>query len=296
MISDWGDLQTILAIATEGSLSGAARLLGVNQSTTSRRLQAIETAMNRQLFLRTPEGRLTATATGQTLVETARKVQAAIAEVNTGLAESIAPIRIATCEILSNEFAAPMIAGWVEETGMSGDIAVHDDLFVVPDSEFEVMITPLDSAPEEMTGRRIGSVEWRLYATAAYLSQNPVQDALASLAGHKVIGASGPLENVGAFLWLAKQGGTPVLSSSSVFSQRDFALAGRAIALLPARIAAQAPALVELPYVGELPVSEVWMVARKAVAEQPRVRAFLDWTKRKERLATQSSPARQNPV
>ena len=44
MISDWNDLQTLLAIAECGSLSAAARALGVSQSTVSRRLQSIENA------------------------------------------------------------------------------------------------------------------------------------------------------------------------------------------------------------------------------------------------------------
>lgn len=287
MISDWSDLQTILAIATEATLSGAARKLGVNQSTVSRRLQSIELVMNRQLFVRTGEGRLVPTPTGLSLVEVAGKVQAAVREANAIFGATSAPMRIATCEILSTEFAAPMLSAWSEESGQLGDIAVYDNLFVVPDEEFEVMITPLDSAPSDMVGRRIGSLNWRLYASHSYLREHPVNEPVGKLEGHWVIRASGPLEDVAAFRWLAGLGGTPVFSSSSVFSQRDFALSGKAIALLPDNIAVRSPELTELPVRGDTPVSEVWMIARKAVASQPRVRAFLDWTRsfRREPMA-----------
>jgi DNA-binding transcriptional LysR family regulator len=279
MISDWSDLQTILAIATQGTLSGAARQLGLNQSTVSRRLQSIELAMNRQLFVRSGDGKLAATPTGLALAEVAGRIKTAVQEANAVVGGTSAPIRIATCEILSTEFAAPMLTAWFEQSGQLGDIAVYDNLFIVPDSEFEVMITPLDSAPSEMVGRRIGSISWRLYANNSYLVENPVSAPLENLEGHRVIQASGPLEDVAAFGWFAALGGNPVFSSSSVFSQRDFALAGKAIALLPDNIAGRSHELVALPVLGDTPVSEVWMIARKAVASQPRVRSFLDWSK-----------------
>ena len=39
---NWDDLRLLLAVHRSGSLSGAARILGVNQSTISRRLIAFE--------------------------------------------------------------------------------------------------------------------------------------------------------------------------------------------------------------------------------------------------------------
>ncbi|MCQ2004529.1 LysR family transcriptional regulator [Rhizobium sp. NRK18] len=277
MISDWSDLQTILAIATEGTLSGAARRLGLNQSTVSRRLQAVEQSLNRQLFLRANDGRLVANQTGEALAQAAGKMQACVEEANAVVAGSSMPLRIATCEILASRFAAPMLAAWSEKSGQAGDIAVHDNLFVVPDSEFEVMVTPLDSAPADMVGRRVGTLDWNLYATSAYLAEKPIDQPLQNLDGHRVIRASGSLEEIGAFRWLSGFGGSVAFTSSSVFSQRDFALTGKAVAMLPETVAELTPALKQLPTAVDGPVSEVWMVARKSVAGQPRVRAFLDW-------------------
>lgn len=64
MISDWSDLQTVLAISEAGSLSGAARALGVNQSTISRRLRSIEASLDRAVFARTEDGGLVPDAAG----------------------------------------------------------------------------------------------------------------------------------------------------------------------------------------------------------------------------------------
>ena len=52
----WDDFRTVLAVCREGTLSGAARLLGVNHSTVFRRINALEEKLGVRLFERLPEG------------------------------------------------------------------------------------------------------------------------------------------------------------------------------------------------------------------------------------------------
>ena len=49
----WDDLRFVLSVAEEGTLSGAARTLGVNHSTVLRRVAAFEAEKGVQLFERT---------------------------------------------------------------------------------------------------------------------------------------------------------------------------------------------------------------------------------------------------
>src|SRR5690606_10345070 len=53
---NWDDLRVFLAVARAGSLSGAARSLGVNHSTVFRRIGAFERALEVRLFDRLPGG------------------------------------------------------------------------------------------------------------------------------------------------------------------------------------------------------------------------------------------------
>ena len=53
---EWDDLRSFLAIAREGTLSAAARRLGVRQSTMGRRLAALEEKAGVRLLERTPRG------------------------------------------------------------------------------------------------------------------------------------------------------------------------------------------------------------------------------------------------
>jgi len=277
MISDWSDLQTILAIATEGTLSGAARRLGVNQSTMSRRLQAIEQALDAAIFRRIEDGRLRPTAAAERLIETAQQVEALVGHANTALAARPVPLRLATCEVLSAVFATPALACWREHTGEPAELSVYDNLFVLPADEFDVMITPLESAPSEMVGRRIGRLDWGLYASSAYLAGRPLRPDADTLAGHLVISAAGSLADIPVYRWLAELGGTSIFRASSVITQRDMAANGAGIALLPASVLTPTDGLVSLESMLKPPPSDVWMVARRATASQPRVRRFLDW-------------------
>jgi hypothetical protein len=51
---NWNDLRYVLAVARAGTLSGAARALGVNETTVGRRLAAIEDALGVHLFEKVP--------------------------------------------------------------------------------------------------------------------------------------------------------------------------------------------------------------------------------------------------
>ena len=47
---DWNDLKTFLAVARSGSTLGAAKALGINQTTVARRIEALESAVGLKLF------------------------------------------------------------------------------------------------------------------------------------------------------------------------------------------------------------------------------------------------------
>ncbi len=64
---DWEDLRFFLALARHGTLSGAARTLGVNHATVARRLHALEEGLGARLVERRPEGYVLTPAGSRTL-------------------------------------------------------------------------------------------------------------------------------------------------------------------------------------------------------------------------------------
>ncbi|WCR09842.1 LysR family transcriptional regulator [Paracoccus stylophorae] len=77
-IDDWNDLRLFLAVARAGTLSGAAREIGVNHSTVFRRIGAFEEALGVRLFDRLPNG-YALTVAGEAMQESALRVEEEIA-------------------------------------------------------------------------------------------------------------------------------------------------------------------------------------------------------------------------
>jgi DNA-binding transcriptional LysR family regulator len=61
---NWNDSRYVLAVGRAGTLSGAARALGVNETTVGRRLAAIEGALGVHLFEKVQGGKLPPTEAG----------------------------------------------------------------------------------------------------------------------------------------------------------------------------------------------------------------------------------------
>ena len=78
---DWTHIQTFLAVAETGSLSAAARDLGLSQPTVGRQVHAAEDALGVELFHRRSHG-LDLTLSGETLLEPAKEMQKAAAKLS----------------------------------------------------------------------------------------------------------------------------------------------------------------------------------------------------------------------
>ncbi len=109
---DWQDLRFFLAVQRAGSLTAAAARLGVNQSTVSRRLAALESAIGARLFERTLGG-LRPTATAERNAPAAERLEAealAIGRVLSGAESRVeGVVRLTTAEGLGIHLLAPAL-------------------------------------------------------------------------------------------------------------------------------------------------------------------------------------------
>jgi DNA-binding transcriptional LysR family regulator len=75
MSLNWDDLKVLLAISRSGSLTGAAALLGVDQSTAGRRISALEADVGAILFVRSKTG-FAPTPAGEVVIARALEMEA----------------------------------------------------------------------------------------------------------------------------------------------------------------------------------------------------------------------------
>lgn len=109
---DWDDCRIFLALAREGTLSGAARQLAIGVATVSRRIERMEHGLGLPLFLRTQNGYVL-TDQGEMLLPRAEAVELAMLEMRKEASDHSAirgVVRLASIESLIVPFIVPALA------------------------------------------------------------------------------------------------------------------------------------------------------------------------------------------
>lgn len=110
---NWDDLRLLLAVQRCGSLSGAARHLGINQSTVSRRVLGLEQALKIKLLERQPGGvALTNAARAFCALseETESQLDLLMGQLGDALHQITGPLSIACVDMMADQFLAPLLA------------------------------------------------------------------------------------------------------------------------------------------------------------------------------------------
>jgi DNA-binding transcriptional LysR family regulator len=113
MAWQWDDVRFFLAVARAGSLSGAARALGVGHVTVGRRITLLEKRLGVTLLNRTPDGFAT-TSAGQAILRECVAMESAAMDLERIVAgrDSLVAgsVRVTTTEALAYQLVAPAIA------------------------------------------------------------------------------------------------------------------------------------------------------------------------------------------
>ena len=175
-MNDWNDLKFFLAIAHNGTVSGAARLLGVNYTTVIRRLNSFEESMGFSVFDRQSNG-YTLTRAGEAVLVSAQTIENAFVSLNsqaTGSDNNLhGTIRIATTDLLASTLMPDM--GDFLQRHSDIDLEVIGDSVTVDlaNREADIAIRITNHSPKEhLLSRKIGVVTGSIYASASYLEQN----------------------------------------------------------------------------------------------------------------------------
>ncbi len=189
---DWDGLRVFVAAAAEGSLSGAARALGISQPTAGRHIQALESELEVQLFGRTARG-LVLTETGMELLEHAQTMAGAanqLALAAGGKSQSLAGVvRITASEIVATYTLPPIILRLREaEPEIEIEIVASNATDNLLEREADIAVRMYRPSQSEVITRSMGEIEIGAYAATAYLAQHGRPAHLEGLLGHDVVG------------------------------------------------------------------------------------------------------------
>jgi len=127
---DWTLWRSFLAVADTGSLSAAARRLGLTQPTLGRHIEALETAIGQPLFLRAPHGMMP-TPAAQALMPEAQTMAHAAASLERRAASSgefRGTVRIAASHVVGAEVLPRLLAPLLDQhPGLAIELDLSND-------------------------------------------------------------------------------------------------------------------------------------------------------------------------
>jgi DNA-binding transcriptional LysR family regulator len=284
---DWTDVRTFLEVARTGSLSAAARALGVRHTTVARRVAALEGALGVSLVLRRPDGVvLTEAATALLPVGTAAEhAMQAFADAARGGRRRV---RLAVPSGFSALLAERIAAFHASVPDVRIDVASGSRPVDLTRSEADLALRIGLVADETLIAIRLCTAGWSLYASDRYLARRARPANQQDLAGHEIIGFHGQLANAPGAAWIAAHGAeaSVVLRLEEMTEVLDAALAGAGLAVLPCILGDADPQMHRLgvDVIGHQPLSVVY---RREIVRAPPIRAVLRFVKSviKERRA-----------
>ena len=189
---NWELYRSFLAVVREGSLSAAARLLGMTQPSLGRHIRELEAELGVALFTRSPQG-LIPTDLGDELAAHAQAMSSASAALRraaTGSNHDVrGVVRITCSEIIGAEVLPSILTefrqqhpGIVIELSLSNQ---NEDL-LRKDADIAVrMLRPVQGA---LVARHVGAIPLGLYAHRRYLKAYGRPLELTDLQQHALIG------------------------------------------------------------------------------------------------------------
>lgn len=204
-VSEWGDFRYFLAIARAGSLTGAARELGVEHTTVGRRLSALEAVLGVRLFLRGPDG-LTATEAGRGILPLVEEIATrfeAIERRVSGSDERIEGIvRLSVSEAVSGYFVKQFAALRERHPRLLVQMSSGNQACDLMRGEADLAIRAREVTEPDLLARKVVCAGWSLYAAPDYIARKGMPPSPEDLRGHDIIGFDDSLNNTPGGLWL----------------------------------------------------------------------------------------------
>lgn len=274
---NWDDLRVFLAVARAGSLSGAARSLGVNHSTVFRRVGAFEELLGVRLFERLPSGYLL-TPAGEELREAAQRIEEEILAVGRQLRGQdlrlSGALRLTTIDMLALWLLPRHLASFRRDyPGIELEVSVSNAALNLTKREADVALRIGNKPPESLVGRRVGRLVFAIYGARGCRAGRPEKE----LEKHDWIGFDSEHAALARRFSEFLPGVQPIYRVNSVAAALAAAAAGVGLAPLPCGIADREASLERLCDLPDSFTLDLWLLTHEDLRRTARIRAFMDF-------------------
>ena len=280
---EWSDLRIFLAVAREGSTLAASRLLGMNQTTVSRRVEALEHALELALFTRTTRG-FALTPQGQALLAKIEAVEVAALDVEveaTRLTRDLSgSIRVTAPEALMTHTISPIMLGYRTlhpEVRFENLLAEHRVSLEKGEADIAFRAANGELGGDTLISVRLPNIMWGVYCSEDYVARNGEPTSMNDLKDHAIVAHSGLVATLHfsrAFMSFVPEAQVATTSNSTL-NMAGAVRAGLGVGLLPLLVGNATPGLVLCFPPPVETDSQWWLVASPDAYRQPRVRSFM---------------------
>lgn len=277
----WTDFHIVLTIAREGSVAKASKALEMTHSTLLRKLDWIETHLNARLFDRA-HGRYTLTPAGHEIEQAARTFEpVARAAVARALGQDQRPsgeVRVSVASIILHHLLPPVL---MQFSSAFPDIQIELAASLGPVNlrrrEADVAIRVADTVPDWLVGRKLASLQFKIYGLRRTRMAVPLRAVEALLGERRWISFERDAQDLKFHRWLAAT--VPdenVAIRVGNFNQAlTMVRAGLGIALLPAFLEASVPDLQPLTKPITLLDTPLWLITHPELRNTTRVQVLM---------------------
>lgn len=278
---DWTLTRSFLAVAETGSLSAAARALGLSQPTLGRHIAEIEAALGLPLFTRQPRG-LAATPEAQALLPHARAMREAAAQLALaakGRDQALAgTVRLTASRIVAHHLLPPMLARLRRaEPQIQIELIASDETDNLLYHEADIALRMYRPTQLDLVTTHLCDMPMHLYAAQSYLAENPPITP-ENLRQHAFLGFDKSdliLRMMQGLGYPARREDFPLRCDDQIVYW-NLLRAGLGIGGMQRLIGDADPAVARVAPFVQLPALPFWLTATQALRQTPRIRRVFD--------------------
>lgn len=272
----WENQRAFLAVLRTGSLSGAARLLGIAQATARRRIEALESSVGVSLFTRSPAGLIPTDMARELIAHVETMALAAEAFNRAASAEAVdggGTVRVTSSDLLGIAILPSLLPPICRaHPQLLIELSVSNRLEAIARQEADIAIRTVRPTEAEVLTRRVGALRVGLYATRELLEHIGTPADLDGLSRLPLIGSDRSTTDAQTLAThgLAHDRQRFALRTDNHIAQQAALRAGVGIGVCPQQIAQRHGLVRVLPEQVDFAV-DVWIATHRDLRQIPRV-------------------------
>ncbi|MBJ6372129.1 LysR family transcriptional regulator [Sedimentitalea arenosa] len=281
-LTDWSLIQSFLAVAETGSLTGAAQRLGRSQPTLGRHIKALEDDLGMALFDRHARG-LNLSQGGADLLPMARRMDESMKQMAltaAGQAQRIAGTVRLTASVFASHYLLPPILADIRraEPAIQIDLLPSDRTENLLFRQADIAVRMYRPTQADVVARHVGDLQLGIFAAGSYLNRAGRPETPEDILNHDLVG----YDSNELILDTMRRMGWPVRREA--FATRcdnqaiywELVRAGCGIGFSQTGVGRADPLVEEIDLGLSIPPLPVWLAAHEAMRRTPRLRRVWD--------------------